>query len=83
MESVQQLRGKIVRWVDQSHWGIANYYVNGEVGPRKVFVHISKVVGTERPQMGSRIAFVLGPARSISELPQALSVEVIFTPAVQ
>jgi hypothetical protein len=85
MESVhqEQFRGKIVRWVDQSNWGIANYYVNGEPGPRKVFVHTSKVIGTERPQMGSRIAFIEGPARSASELPQALSVEVIFTPAVQ
>jgi hypothetical protein len=80
MESVQ-LRGKIVRWVAQSNWGIANYYVNGEAGPRKVFVHGSKVVSDEKPQMGSRIAFNVGPARSASELPAALNVEVMFTPA--
>jgi cold shock CspA family protein len=81
--SVQQVRGKIIRWVDQSHWGVANYYIHGEAGPRKVFVHVSKVVSDEKPQMGSRIAFNVGPARSASELPAALNVEVIFTPAVQ
>jgi cold shock CspA family protein len=78
----KNLRGKIVRWTSCS-WGVANYYVSGESNPRKVFVHVSKVVGDEKPQMGSRIAFDLGPARSASELPAALKVEVIFTPAVQ
>lgn len=84
MGSVQeQFRGKIIRWVDQSHWGIANYYIHGEASPRKTFIHISKVISDEKPQMGSRIAFNVGPARFAGELPAALNVEVIFTPAVQ
>ena len=77
MESVNELKGKIVRWVNQSHCGICNYYSSGESAPRKVFVHISKVVSVEKPKMGSRIEFVLGPARSESELPQALHVKVV------
>lgn len=69
-------KGKIVRWVNQCNWGIVNFYISGEEVPRKAFVHLSKVISAEKPQMGSRITFVLGPARSESELPQALQVEV-------
>jgi hypothetical protein len=71
-----QQKGKIVRWVSQCSWGIVNFYIPGEEVPRKAFVHLSKVISAEKPQMGSRITFVLGPARSESELPQALQVEV-------
>lgn len=72
----KELKGKIVRWTTQN-WGIANYYINGEFDPRKVFVHSSKVVSADKPKMGSYIIFDLGPARSVTELPQALRVRVI------
>jgi hypothetical protein len=73
-----ELKGKVVRWTT-SNWGIANYYINGESDPRKVFVHTSKVVSTDKPKMGSYVVFDLGPARSTNELPQALRVRVITT----
>jgi hypothetical protein len=73
-----ELKGKVVRWT-KSNWGIANYYINCESDPRKVFVHSSKVISTTKAQMGSYIIFDLGPARSINELPQALRVRVITT----
>lgn len=71
-----ELKGKVVRWTTQN-WGVANYYINRESDPRKVFVHTSKVVSTHKPSMGSYIVFDLGPARSANELPQALRVRVI------
>jgi len=81
----KELRGKIVRWVSKCGWGIVNFYPEGGTNdaPHKAFFHISKLIGVEQPQLGSRVSFELGPARSASELPQALNVEVIFTPAVQ
>jgi hypothetical protein len=73
-----ELKGKVVRWTT-SNWGVANYYINGESDPRKVFVHSSKVVSPIKAKMGSYIVFDLGPARSTNELPQALRVRVITT----
>ena len=75
MSETNELKGKVVRWTT-SNWGIANYYINGESDPRKVFVHTSKVVSTHKPKMGAYIIFDLGPARSTNELPQALRVRV-------
>jgi hypothetical protein len=71
-----ELKGKIVRWTTVN-WGIANYYVGGESDPRKVFIHLSKVISAEKPKMGSYIVFDLGAPRSENELPQALQVRVI------
>jgi hypothetical protein len=73
----RELKGKIVRWTTCNRWGIANFYVNREPDPRKVFVHISKVVSADQPKMGAYIVFDLGPARSENELPQALRVRAI------
>lgn len=78
MESTQakDLKGKITRWTT-SKWGIANYYVNGEMNPRKIFVHEKFVVSEDKPAMGSYIVFDLGPGRSSAELPAAVNVRVI------
>jgi hypothetical protein len=76
MESQKEVIGKIIRWTDQN-WGTARYYVADESSPRKVFVHLSKVVSVEKPHVGARIEFTLGPARLAHELPQALRVKVL------
>jgi hypothetical protein len=73
----KELKGKVVRWTTSNKWGIANFYVNQEPDPRKVFVHVSKVVSADQPKMGSHIIFDLGAPRHESELPQALRVRVI------
>ena len=76
MEEQKEIIGKIIRWTDQN-WGTARYYVGNESLPRKVFVHISKVVSVEQPQVGSRIEFIVGPPRLAHEMPQALRVKVL------
>jgi hypothetical protein len=76
MQSEKEVIGKIVRWTD-NNWGTARYYAADESSPRKVFVHMSKVVSVEKPQVGARIEFVVGPARTEHELPQALRVKVL------
>jgi hypothetical protein len=75
MSSTQQ-KGKIVRWNASVNWGIINFYVPGEDVPRKAFLHSSKIIGDVKPEMGARVTFILGPARSATELPQALQVQV-------
>jgi hypothetical protein len=77
VENTIDLKGKVVKWCDT--WGVVNFYREGiyNEAPRKAFIHVSKVVaGTPRPDMGSRVIFDLGPARSATELPQALRVRV-------
>ena len=77
----QEWKGRITRWVG-GKWGIANFYRKSfDSAPEKVFVHVSKVVTEEKPQMGSRILFQLGPRRSPTELPAALQIKVISSPA--
>jgi hypothetical protein len=83
-ENKFELKGKVVRWVVDKNWGVINFYPEGGTNdaPRKAFLHISKVTGDVRPQMGSRVIFDLGPARSATELPQALRCRVIATSEV-
>jgi hypothetical protein len=76
MQSQKEVIGKIIRWTERD-WGTARYYVADESSPRKVFVHMSKVVSVEKPYVGARIEFVVGPPRFEHELPQALRVKVL------
>jgi hypothetical protein len=77
-ENTIDLKGKVVKWVDNT-WGMINFYREGvfDEAPRKAFVHISKVISVEKPQMGSYVVFDLGSARSPKEWPAALKVRVI------
>jgi hypothetical protein len=79
VENAVEIKGRIVKWVDQLQWGIINFYSEGGISdaPRKVFLHASKVISTEKPKMGSCVMFILGPARSANELQAALKVRVI------
>jgi hypothetical protein len=83
VETKVDLKGRVVKWVAESNWGLINFYREGGAyeAPRRAFLHISKVNG-ERPQMGSRVIFDLGPARSANELPQALRVRVVTSSEV-
>ena len=78
LENTVDLKGRVVKWLPDKNWGLINFYREGgsNEAPRKVFLHSSKVTGDARPQMGSRVIFDLGPARSANELPQALRVRV-------
>ena len=78
-ENKAELKGKVVRWVERANWGVINYYpeYSATEPPRKVFLHISRVVSAEKPQLGSRVIFNLGPARSATELPTALNARII------
>lgn len=63
-----QGRGILKRW--QGSWGII-YAVES----RRYFLHISKVVeGT--PELGRVVTFEIGPARSATELEQALNAHI-------
>lgn len=78
MENFTDRKGKVVKWINNT-WGAVNYYPEGtfNVPPLKAFIHISKVISVEKPQMGSRIVFDIGPRRSPKEWPEALRVRVI------
>lgn len=81
MDNTLELKGKITKWLDQANWGVINFYPDSDfsAAPRKAFLHISNVISAEKPQMGSRVMFVLGPPRSATELPAALRVRVIVS----
>lgn len=85
MENTTQveLKGKVTKWLPEKHWGTINFYESGDFSgaPRKAFLHINNVVSTQKPVLGSRVMFVLGPARSATELPAATQVRVIPSPA--
>jgi hypothetical protein len=83
-ENTVGLKGRVVKWLPDKNWGLINFYREGGAyeAPRKVFLHSSKVIGDVRPQMGSRVIFDLGSARSANELPQALRVRVITSSEV-
>lgn len=81
MENTVELKGKVTKWLDQARWGVINFYPdsNYDAAPRKAFLHLNNVISAEKPQMGSRVMFVLGPPRSSTELPAALRVRVIVS----
>ena len=85
MENTTQvvLKGKVTKWLPEKHWGTINFYESGDFSgaPRKAFLHQNNVISKEKPVLGSRVLFVLGPARSATELPAAIQVQVIPSPA--
>lgn len=78
MADTIELKGKVVKWV-QNSWGVINFYPDSDFtsAPKKAFIHRNNVISAEKPEMGSRVMFVLGPPRSATELPAALRVRVI------
>lgn len=77
-----ELKGKVVKWLPDKRWGIINFYQGDfNSAPQKVFLHLNNVISKEKPEMGSRVMFVLGPRRSPTELPAAQKVRVIPSPA--
>jgi hypothetical protein len=82
MENIE-IKGKVTKWLPDKNWGVVNYYTGDfNAAPSKAFLHMNNVISTEKPELGSRIMFVLGPPRSATELPVALKVRVIPSPAV-
>jgi len=74
-----ELKGRIVRWDGKAGWGIVNFYPenSGSSAPHKAFLHKSKIVSNEKPELGACVIFDLGPGRSPSELPAALNARII------
>ena len=68
--------GVIRRWVVSGGWGAYSY--SGEnVAPQKFFVHFSNAPQGAELDLGIKISFVPGPARSKADLPAALEIQVV------
>lgn len=77
-----ELKGKVTKWIAEKHWGVVNFYTGDfNAAPRKAFLHSNNVISEQKPELGSRVMFVLGPPRSATELPVAIRVRVIPSPA--
>jgi hypothetical protein len=73
----ERKEGTIRRWIAEKGWGIINSYNKGG-DLQKYFCHVKEFVATSAtPEMGSRVSFVPGPARTANELPTAQQAEVI------
>lgn len=59
-------------------WGIAHGYAGPDTPPNKFFIHTSNRTSQEAIlNLGVKISFTEGPARTAKELPVALEIEVV------